>query len=142
MCFLSVYYIHQMTEIGCLEHCIQRLQFQQLKKLNFQAVETATMLDLPPPTNLMVFKRVYYQTILSGNVFFCQGGSLLRATCFSLKGSALFAFDELKQELTKASLGVICHRVPFSVETDASGYALSVILSQDGRPVAHTLRVP
>ena len=63
--------------------------------------------------------------------FFLKAGPLLRATSFPIKGSALFAFDELKRALAKASLNAICHGVPFSVETHASDYALAKTLSQD-----------
>jgi len=63
--------------------------------------------------------------------FFLKAGPLLRATSFPIKGSALFAFDEHKRALAKASLDAIPHGVPFSVETDASDYALAKTLSQD-----------
>ena len=57
-----------------------------------------------------------------------------------LNRSALVAFDELKRALAKASLGAMGHGVPFSVETDASDYALGAISSRGRTPVAYMLR--
>jgi len=56
-----------------------------------------------------------------------------------LNRSALFAFDEFKRALAKASLGAIRHGVPFSIDTDTSCYALAAISSQDGRPSLHVV---
>jgi len=98
------------------------------------------LLDLPPPTNLKELKRAsgvfsYYSKWIPN--FSATAPPLLRTTCFPLSESAFRAFDELKRALAKASLDAIRHGVPFSVETDASDYALAAILSQDGRSVAY-----
>ena len=54
-------------------------------------------------------------------------GPLLPATCFPLNGSVSLALDQLKRALAKARLGAIRHDFPFSVETDAPDYALTVL---------------
>ena len=57
-------------------------------------------------------------------------------TKFSLDGTALQAFEMLKNELAEVTLGVIDNSTPFGVETDASDMALPASPNQRSRPVA------
>lgn len=55
---------------------------------------------------------------------------------FPLQEDAVAAFKTLKLDIAKASTAAIESNTPFTVETDASHYAIAATLSQHGRPVA------
>ncbi|XP_045457834.1 uncharacterized protein LOC123668084 [Melitaea cinxia] len=57
-------------------------------------------------------------------------------TTFPLTPEALKCFEELKQDIKAAALVVINDDEMFTVETDASEFALGATLTQHGRPVA------
>ena len=46
------------------------------------------------------------------------------------------AIDVVKQDLASATLQPINESSPFTIETDASDFAIAASLNQDGRPVA------
>lgn len=53
-----------------------------------------------------------------------------------LNYEAINMFKSLKEEICRASTGAIVDEAPFTVETDASQFAIAATLSQMGRPVA------
>lgn len=61
---------------------------------------------------------------------------LLQKNHFPLSDKAVSAFQNLKNEVAKATIAAIQDDVPFKVETDASEFAIAATLSQAGRPVA------
>ena len=101
------------------------------------------LLNLPPPSTAKELKRVsgmfsYYSKWISK--FSEKASALLHASTFPLDDDALNTFQRLKDDFAKGCLGAIADDLPFEVETDASEFALAVILSQDGRPVAFMTR--
>ncbi|KAI0978916.1 hypothetical protein GJ496_002627 [Pomphorhynchus laevis] len=61
---------------------------------------------------------------------------LLSVASFPMNYTQLKTFDELKDEICKASLTTIDEELPYCVETNASSNTVAAILSQNGRPVA------
>ena len=57
-------------------------------------------------------------------------------TIFPLNEAARSAFYSIKKELEKACVSAIDDKAIFSVETDASDFAIGATLSQAGRPIA------
>ncbi|XP_054287982.1 uncharacterized protein LOC129003710 [Macrosteles quadrilineatus] len=55
---------------------------------------------------------------------------------FPLSEEAINSFNELKNEIVTATKAPIQNDIPFTVETDASEFAIGSTLSQAGRPVA------
>ena len=95
--------------------------------------------DLPAPENMKALKRVlgmfaYYSCWIPKYSDRIQ--PLLGDQSFPLKADALAAFNSLKKELETATIQTVDENVPFTVETDASGFAIAAILNQGGRPVA------
>jgi len=101
------------------------------------------LLNLPLPSTAKELKRVsgmfsYYSKWISK--FSEKAGPLLHSSTFPLDDDALNSFQRLKDDLAEACLGAIADDLPFEVETDASGFALAALLSQDGRQVAFMTR--
>ena len=97
------------------------------------------LLEMPPPQTPKELKRIsgmfaYYAKWIDN--FSSKAGPLLRAETFPMKGNSMDAFVLLKQELANTCLGAICEDILFVIETDASDYAIALILSQEGRPMA------
>ena len=95
--------------------------------------------DLPAPNNMKGLKRIqgmfaYYSSWIPK--FSDKIRPLLEVTSFPLNEEALSAFNNMKHELESATLQTIDEKLPFTVETDASDFALAAILNQGGRPVA------
>lgn len=65
---------------------------------------------------------------------------LVQSKAFPLEADAIRAFSELKKELVAAALQPIDENLPFTVETDASDFAISATLNQNNRPVAFHAR--
>ena len=97
------------------------------------------LIDLPPPQNLKELRRVmglfahYSQYILC---FSTKLHPLSRTTSFPLSREALDAFNTLKKDIQESAMSAVDVTVPFTLETDASDYAISGVLNQSGRPVA------
>ena len=60
---------------------------------------------------------------------------------FPLSEEAAKASEDLKKEICDAVVSSIDETIPFTVETDASEFALAATLSQRGRPVAFFTRI-
>jgi len=59
---------------------------------------------------------------------------------FPLQSDAVTAFERLRKELLSACLKCIDENEPFTVECDASDFAIAAVLSQGERPVAFMSR--
>ena len=59
---------------------------------------------------------------------------------FPLQSDAVSAFKSLREELLSACPKCIDENEPFTVECDASNFAIAAVLSQDDRPVAFMSR--
>ena len=55
---------------------------------------------------------------------------------FPLTGEPVTAIEDLKHALANATLHPINDRLPLTVETDASAFAIVATLNQDSNPVA------
>ena len=60
----------------------------------------------------------------------------LSTTNFPLSSDAINAFNLLKCDIQNSVMGAVDVSVPFTLETDASDYAIGAVLNQSGRPVA------
>ena len=99
--------------------------------------------NLPPPSDMDSLKRTlglfaYYSKCIAS--FSDKIRPLADVQSFPLSDEAVAAFNSLKDELRSATLGAIDESVPFVVECDASDYAISGTLNQNGRPVAFMSR--
>ena len=97
------------------------------------------LIDLPPPASIIEQRRVlgmfaYYSRWIEKYSEHIQ--PLVKNTSFPLSEVALKAFDNLKSVLAQATLQPILEDVPFTVETDASNFAIAATLNQNGKPVA------
>ena len=61
---------------------------------------------------------------------------LNNVTRFPLNKTQKNVFEDLNLELANAAMQPIDENIPFVVDTDASDFAISATLNQDGRPVA------
>ena len=101
--------------------------------------------DFPPPANFKMLKSVlgmfaYYAKWIDR--FADKIRPLANAKVFPIDKdkNALKSFRLLKQELESAALHSIDESKPFVVECDASEFAVSATLNQNGRPVAFMSR--
>ena len=97
------------------------------------------LLNLPVPEEPKSLKRVirmfsYYTKWI--NHFSDKIHVLNNVTKFPLSETQKNAFEDLNLELANAAMQPIDENIPFVVETDASDFAISAMLNQDGRPVA------
>lgn len=97
------------------------------------------LMDLPPPKNASEMKRAtgmfaHYSKWVPR--FSEKIQKLVSCKTFPLPQTALSAFDELKQDISKSIITTINYELPLVIETDASDYALAATLSQEGRPIA------
>ena len=127
----------RVTELEILGHRIS------YKKIEPDPKRLQALLELPIPTCTKELQRVsglfsYYAKWIPN--FSKKAGPLLHCKVFPLSENAVIAFDLLKADLCKASLGSIQSELPFTIETDASDVAIAAVLSQDGRPVAFMSR--
>ena len=96
------------------------------------------LLNLPYPESAKELKRLiglfaYYARWISN--YSAKIRPLIKAS-LPLDEDALRAIDVVKQDLASATLQPINESLPFTVETDASDFAIAASLNQDGRPVA------
>jgi len=127
--------VNSLRMLGYLIHTYQNLKPDPER---LQA-----LFDLPIPSSSKKLKRVcdmfaYYAKWIPN--FSEKAKPLLQASNFPIGAEAERAFKELKNDLSRASLGSIREGVPFEIETDASNHALAAVLPQGGRPVAFMSR--
>ena len=97
------------------------------------------LLNLSHPNNPKKLKRIigmfsYYAKWIK--CFSDKIHVLNNVDKFPFKQIEIDAFKNLKRELAEAAMQPIDENIPFTVETDASAFAISATLNQDGRPVA------
>lgn len=97
------------------------------------------LLDLPAPKNQKELKRVlgmlaHYSKWIKE--FSKKIHPLVHNTHFPLNEECRNIFESLKKEIGSAVLVHIDEKVPFTLETDASDYAIGAVLTQNERPVA------
>ena len=127
----------RMTKINMLGY---EIEYGTVKP---DAQRLQPLIDLTPPKTMQELKRIngmfaYYAKWIPN--FSRKAEHLIKAKCIPLSTDALDAFQNLKSELMKASLGSIKDDIPFEVECDASDHTIAAILSQSGRPVAYMSR--
>ncbi|CAI9729600.1 Hypothetical predicted protein [Octopus vulgaris] len=106
----------------------------------------APLFNLPTPTDQKSLKHIvgmfsYYAKWISK--FSDKIYLLNNLSKFPLNSQQVKAFESLKVELANAAIQAIDENILFTIEMDASDFAISATLSQDGRPVAfhsHTLQ--
>ena len=97
------------------------------------------LLDLPEPTSLPSLKRIigmfaHYSQWLPK--FSNHIHALVQNNQFPISTEAKRSFNCLKSLLAEAALQPIVDGVQFTVETDASNFAIGATLNQNGKPVA------
>ena len=97
------------------------------------------LLDLPAPHDQKSLQRIvgmfaYYAKWVSH--FSDKIKPLNSVTIFPLNEHEIKSFETLKHDLINATMQAIDENIPFTVETDASDFAIAATLSQEGRPVA------
>ena len=95
--------------------------------------------ELPIPKDLKEQKRVvglfsYYSQWLKD--FAAKVRPLAQNSVFPLTGDALESFNSLNIDVESSVVQAVDETQPFQVDTDASEFALSATLNQNGRPVA------
>jgi len=98
------------------------------------------LMELPVPQKHRDLKRclgmlAYYARWIK-NYFGKVKPLTIKSVTFPLSHAALAPFEQLRSELLNACLGCIDEREPFTVECDASHFAIASTLNQNGRPVA------
>lgn len=96
------------------------------------------LLDLPVPEDSSALQRAlgmfsYYSKWIPN---FSEKIRPLLKSKPPLNNEAVETFKALREEICRASTGTIVDGAPFTVETDASQFAIAATLSQNGRPVA------
>ena len=102
------------------------------------------LVELPLPTNNKELKRclgmfAYYARWIKDYSAKIKPLTEARVS-FPLTPKAESSFESLRGELLQASLGCIDAHEPFTVECDASDFAIAAVLNQNGRPVAFMSR--
>lgn len=100
------------------------------------------LLNLPAPSDSASLKRTlglfaHYSKWINN---FSAKIKPLVDTTFPLSKEALECFNNLKSDIAQSSLASIDTKETFTVETDASEFAIAATLSQKGRPVAFFTR--
>ena len=129
--------IHSTKELSLLGYLISK----GVKRPDPERVKA--IMDLPPPKTMDEQRRVlglfaHYSRWISK--FSEVIHPLNQNTQFPISEPALESFNKLKSILSEATLMPIQEGIPFTVETDASKFAIGATLSQLGKPVAFLSR--
>ena len=97
-----------------------------------------SLLDMPIPKSTKESQRMaglfaYFARWVSN--YSSRIRSLIKASMFPLTGEPMTTIEDLKHTLANATSHPIDDRLPLTVETDASAFAIAATLNQDGRPV-------
>ena len=97
------------------------------------------LLKLVPPQNVKALRRTlgffaHYSKYIKN--FSSKIRPLSQTSSFPLSEEAVSSFNLLKSDILNSVMGAVDVSVPFTLETDASDFALAAVLNQSGRPVA------
>ena len=95
--------------------------------------------DIKPPDSKVSLQKTlglfsYYAKWISN--YSTKINPLLNVCKFPLSRDQVKAFEDIREEICRASMSPINELATFEVETDASDTAIASVLSQNGRPVA------
>ena len=128
--------LYNVRKVAILGHLIEN------KQIKPDPSRLKPLLDLSPPTSQKSMKRAaglfaHYSKWIPN---FSEKLQCMMQSSFPLDKLALQSFNDLKSEISSASLYQIDDDAPFTVETDASENAIAAVLTQDKRPVAFFAR--
>ena len=97
------------------------------------------LLQLPTPTDKKSLNRVlgffsHYSPWIQH--YSEKIRPLTTTSTFPISREAKMTFESLKKDIANSVVCAVNEDIPFSVETDASDYAIAATLNQNGRPVA------
>ena len=97
------------------------------------------LLEMPVPKDMKELKRLlgffsYYSKYIRN--FSQKIKALVNTESFPLSQEAIAAFESLKLDIANSVVCAIKENESFTVESDASDYAIAATLNQSGRPVA------
>lgn len=129
--------INKVTTLNTLGYCVGN------GKIKPDPERMKPFQELPPPKNMNSLKRIrrmfaYYAKWIPE--FSEKIQPLVKVDRFPLEEKALKAFNTLKSELCRVILWAIDENLPLQLDCDASDYAVSAVLSQNGRPIAFMSR--
>ena len=130
----STFSVRKLTILGCvIEEGTIRPDPERFKPLE----------ALPPPHDSKSLKRclgffAYYAKWIPN--FSDKIRPLNKTTSFPISTEAQEAITKMKEDIRKAVLCYIDESLPFTLECDASEYAIAATLNQQGRPVGFFTR--
>ena len=124
--------VFRVNNIDLLGYCISH------NSIKPDPDRPAPLLNLPIPEELKSLNKVirmfsYYAKWIK---HFSDKIHVLNNVTKFLLNETQNALEDLQLELANPAMQPIDENIPFVVETDASGFAISATLNQDGRPVA------
>ena len=111
--------------------------------IKLESERVAALNDLQQPTTKKELQRILVCLVITQNGFLIilpLYERLFKLDFFSLSKDASNAFHVIKNKLSQATLQPIHRDLPFTVETDASDFAIAATLNQNSKPVAFHAR--
>ena len=129
--------LYNCTQIKLLGHLVGNSVIKPDPKL------VAALNEVQQPTTKKELQRIlglcnYYSKWVPNYSALIR--PLLQTDSFPLSKDALNAFHVIKNKLSQATLQPIDEDLPFTVETDASDFAIAATLNQNNKPVAFHAR--